>query len=131
MRDVTNTQTPTKPERFVLTAATSGWTEFTADLDTLEDAQAFSALLPRSLKARATTLTSPKDGNYLNGSVRTGLVIIRCSLAPNQVTGSKNETAIKRYHATLKALSALDVPVEYRAHAANSYPTQADFEAAL
>lgn len=98
---------------------------------TPEEAQAIAATFPKGCKAKATTLSRPIDGSYLNGTERVGYIAFQGYLAPNGTTGAVNETAAKRYRQVVKAIANLGHTVEYRTPYGNSYPTQAAFEAAL
>lgn len=102
--------------------------EFTAILDTPEAAVEFVARFPKSAKLRATTLGTYDDA----GNFTLGYVSHRINLRSDGVNGGVNETGIKRYRSILKAAEKAGIRVEFKGTGfLNSYPTQADLNAAL
>lgn len=94
---------------------------------TQADAQEFVTTLPKGVRAKPTTLhTHDGAGN----TVLLGLVAVHFQFVSNGTTGAVNEAAQKRYRQMVKAFSKLGVEVEYTTPYSNSYPTQAEFEAA-
>ena len=78
----------------------AGSVEFSRCFPTEADAQAFVATLPKSLKARATTMS----GHLPNGAV-SGYVWLRASLAKDGVNGGVNETGLKRLKVAARVLT--------------------------
>lgn len=132
------TGTPTPTETFTLDAyydhnGQPSHFEMRRLFATVEEAREFAALLPKSSKARAhesRTYVRNADGS-IGPDFSLWSVWVGGGLAANGTTGTANETAVKRYRATVKALAKLGVEVDYRTSADNSYPTREDFEAAL
>lgn len=79
------------------------------EVPTLEAAQALAAEFPKTTKVRATTLTSPIDGDYTKGSRVTGIVTFQATTASNGVNGGTNETGIRRLRSFRKALAGLGI----------------------
>jgi hypothetical protein len=94
-----------------------------AILATVAEAQALVARFPKSAGLRATGCNT-RDG--VVGHVR-----LRVGLEPNGANGGINETGLRRLRTVLRAAEKLGVPVAYGPCYGNSYPTQADFEAAV
>jgi hypothetical protein len=107
-----------------------GW-KLVLVLETVEQAREFVAAAPKSLKLRATTLTGPINDAYENGSREWGYVTTDAALLKDGVNGGVNETGIKRYWSLKKWAAKAGVELVWTRQWANSYATQADFEAAL
>lgn len=78
----------------------AGGVEFHRTFPTVADAEMFAATLPKSLKARATSMS----GHLPNGA-RSGFVFFRAVLKQDGVNGGVNETGLKRLRAAVKAIS--------------------------
>lgn len=79
---------------------------------TREDAEAFVALLPKSCKVRASTITG-RD-------YQAGLVKFNAMLAADGVNGGRNETGIKRYRALAAACERIGCPIIWTMPFSNS-----------
>ena len=75
---------------------------FDAKFTTYEDALAFAACFPKSVRARAYRISG---GRYPAG------VRIDLQFAANRATGARNDASIKRYGAVMRALAALHIQV--------------------
>lgn len=95
---------------------------------TREDAQAIAAMFPKSLRVKGTTLSTfdhdlrDRTGEYRNFTV--GFVAIDVKLTATEVTGSENETGIKRFRSFLKNCEKLGFEVEYKRTFGNSLTEQ-------
>jgi hypothetical protein len=120
--------------------------------ETIEQAREAAARFPKSTGARANTLTghdaldhesddpryTPETtrthldgGRYYHGWT-TGHVSITFHLTSNGVTGTRNETALKRYRSFRKNAGKLEIPVVFDGGLyGNSVPTEADLDALL
>lgn len=76
-----------------------GGVEFSRIFPTVAEGQTFAATLPKSLKARATSIS---DGHCSNLQ---GYVWFRATLKTDGVNGGANETGIRRLRAAVKALT--------------------------
>jgi hypothetical protein len=101
--------------------------EITAKCSTVEAAREIAALFPKSMKVRATTLTSYATGE----AVVTGIICFRAGLRSDGVNGGRNETGIKRYRSLVAKLAKHGFSTEYVAQWSNAYPTLEAFEAAI
>jgi hypothetical protein len=109
-----------------------------------------AARLPKGVGARATTLTGcdyydrevrdpryghvsgpHRDGDYMHGWT-VGQVKISFNLLSNGVTGSRNETALKRYRSFRRNAAKLGIPVVFEdGQFGNSVKTEDDLESLL
>ena len=101
--------------------------EFTARFATEEEAKAFAAQFPKGVQMRGTSLIGHANGV----TVVSGYAFTRFNFASTGVTGSKNETSIKRYRQMVKACGKLGIEITYMTPWSNSYPSREAFEAAL
>jgi hypothetical protein len=100
----------------------------TITVDSLAEAQALVAALPKALRLRATTLIGCTCGG--RESHAHGLVTGRAALLPDEHKGEVNEAGLARYRRTLKVLTAEGFAIDWRGDEfLNAYRTQADFEA--
>ena len=104
---------PTVPQRW----------EVGARFETLDEARAFIATLPKGLKMKASSLITYNEQGltvmkaYVHTSVR---------LTSDGTNKGRNETGIRRYWLAKETLE-----LKYSAGYGNSYSTQHDFEAAI
>jgi hypothetical protein len=87
--------------------------------ETREDAEAFVALLPKTCKATAGTITG-RD-------YKAGYVQFNARLLPDGVNGGRNEAGIARYRKLRAACEKLGVAVEWRMPFRNAI-TEAELE---
>lgn len=89
---------------------------------------AWVAQFPKNLKITGSTCSGIKHGDewvtILTASFRQALV-------PNNTTGERNETGLKRSVKVLDALKAAGVEYAWVTRYTNSYETEADFRAAV
>lgn len=97
--------------------------DFSITVETLEQAVEIAGWFPKSCRIEATRLVSASS---VRGYVRGG-----ASLRSNGVNGGVNETGLRRYRSIVRHCQRLGITTGYRADAGNSYPSQAEFEAAI
>lgn len=96
--------------------------------ETADEARALAAALPRSTGVRGGALVD----HSTRPATEHGLVQIQVNLAPNGSNKGANETGVRRYRTLRKHLAKQGIAVQFDGTAfANSYATEADFEAAL
>jgi hypothetical protein len=101
-----------------------------ATFETPAQGREFVARLPKSIKAKAPSLSS--WDRETGETLLLGFVTIDAWLTSNGVNKGRNETGIRRYHAAVKALTKLGATIVYRNKVyTNSYPTREQFEAAI
>jgi hypothetical protein len=97
------------------------------------DAVAFAASLPKAAGFKGTTLGTydgtPGQADYDRYEV--GYVFCYGVLISNGNNGGVNETGLRRFRAAMRALEAAGITVEWTAPCVNSYPTLAEFLAAV
>lgn len=98
--------------------------QFTAKVDTVEQAREIAAQFPKSYKVRGSSLASYATGE----TVETGIVTWNRRLNPNDSNGGTNEAGIAAYHRMVAKLDQLGYDVEWATPYANSYPTRESFE---
>lgn len=97
-----------------------------ATVETREDAQALAAQFPKSLRIKASCLSTydkahyEKTGEYIN-EIK-GYVVIQVSLRSTGVTGEYNETGAKRWDSFKRNCSKLGIELEYAQPFSNSLP---------
>jgi hypothetical protein len=74
---------------------------FTAYFATREEAAAFAARFPKSVRASSTGLSGAPGV--------TGIAKISLSFTPNKATGAKNDASISRYAAVMRAVRRLNI----------------------
>jgi len=104
--------------------------QFSARVPTKDDAVQLAATFPKAMRVKATTLSSPIDGSYLNGTETFGLVVSHINLMPTANNGV-NETGIKRYRRFSKLLDDRGFATEWTANFGNSYNSEEEFQARL
>lgn len=97
---------------------------FSAFVKTLEEAQAFVAQFPKAAGMIACHLSGDPEHKAM-------VMVKNTSLAPNKARGEKNEAAIKRYHAAVRAIEKLGIPTVWVSRYGNSYAGREEFEAVL
>ena len=99
-----------------------------AEFATMEEAEEFAGLFPKSARMNAHRVSSSRGDYY-----RTGVTI---DLHSNGVNGGVNETGIKRIATIRKAAAKAGMTTTFGtatefANAVNEYATEAEFDAAI
>ncbi|GIH07512.1 hypothetical protein Rhe02_55790 [Rhizocola hellebori] len=99
---------------------------FRAEFATLEQAQQFAALFPKTAKLTTVTCYDPSRGT------KTGIAENYSNLTADGSNGGVNETAIRRYRTLVKAAAKLGITVAWYAdpRTSNAYQTREEFERA-
>ena len=101
--------------------------EVGAHTATREQADALAEQFPKSAGLRGVGLSGTTNGKW----VSSGMAAQNLRLMPTEITGSKNEAALKRYSSFRKAADKLGHTVVYEPRMGNAYPTQDEFHKAI
>lgn len=99
-----------------------------AEGDSKELAAELAAQFPKSAGVKTSTLTYARDGSYANGSVTVPTLRWQAHFESNGVTGSKNETGLRRYRSLRKHLDRLGYQVTWHAKTASEMQSEAELE---